>query len=464
MSEPLQPAEPAATPRPVGSTARAGEGGLSAPTRHPLAWRDAEFYDEAALHSELERVYDICHGCRRCVSLCQAFPTLFDLVDNSATMEVDGIAKADYGKVVEQCYLCDLCYQTKCPYVPPHEWNVDFPHLMLRAKAVEFRKGEVPASRQRLTNTTAFGKLASIPVITEAANAVNRSPTMRKLVSKLLDVHPEAHLPEFHSKTGRRRVGKLPQSEVTPQPAGSTRGKVAIFVTCYGNYNMPQVVEDLVVVLRHNGIEVKLVERESCCGMPKLELGDLQAVDRYKQDNLPVLAQAVAEGWDLMAPIPSCVLMFRQEIPLMYPEDAQVQAVKRGIFDPFEYLMQRHKAGLLKTGFVNALGRVAYHAPCHQRVQNIGPKTKELLALIPGTELEFIERCSGHDGSYGLRNDTYALSMKISRPVSARAEKFAPDVVSSDCPMAADHIAHGMKDHHQAPAHPISLLRRAYGI
>jgi glycerol-3-phosphate dehydrogenase subunit C len=462
MSEPQQPAEPAATPRPAG--ARAGEGGLSAPTRHPLAWRDAEFYDEAALHGELERVYDICHGCRRCVSLCQAFPTLFDLVDNSSTMEVDGIAKGDYGKVVEQCYLCDLCYQTKCPYVPPHQWNVDFPHLMLRAKAVEFRKGEVPASRQRLTNTTAFGKLASIPVITEAANAVNRSPAMRKLVSKLLDVHPEAHLPEFHSKTGRRRVGELPSHEVAPQPAGTTRGKVAIFVTCYGNYNMPQVVEDLVVVLRHNGIEVKLVERESCCGMPKLELGDLQAVDRYKQDNLPVLAQAVAEGWDLMAPIPSCVLMFRQEIPLMYPEDAQVQAVKRGIFDPFEYLMQRHKAGLLKTGFVNALGRVAYHAPCHQRVQNIGPKTKELLALIPGTELEFIERCSGHDGTYGIRNETYALSMKIARPVSARAEKFAPDVVSSDCPMAADHIAHGMKDHHQAPAHPISLLRRAYGI
>jgi len=203
MSEPPRTLQPASTPsRGPG----AGEGGLSAPTRHPLAWREAEFYDEAALHSELERVYDICHGCRRCVSLCQAFPTLFDLVDNSSTMEVDGIAKADYGKVVEQCYLCDLCYQTKCPYVPPHQWNVDFPHLMLRAKAVEFRKGEVPAARQRLTNTTAFGKLASIPVITEAANAANRSPTVRKLVSKLFDVHPEAHLPEFHSNTARRRV------------------------------------------------------------------------------------------------------------------------------------------------------------------------------------------------------------------------------------------------------------------
>jgi glycerol-3-phosphate dehydrogenase subunit C len=321
----------------------------------------------------------------------------------------------------------------------------------------------VPAAQQRLTNTTAFGKLASIPVVTEIANAVGRSPAMRKALGKVMDVHPDAHLPEFHSNTARRRIGKLPAAPVTPQAAGPTRGRVAIFVTCYGNYNMPQVVEDLAVVLRHNGLEVKLVEREQCCGMPKLELGDLDSVDRTKQANLPLLAQTVAEGWDLMAPIPSCVLMFRQEIPLMYPDDPEVQAVKRAIFDPFEYLMHRHKAGLLNTAFKQGLGKVAYHAPCHQRVQNIGPKTKELLALIPDTQLEFIERCSGHDGSYGVRKETYELSMKIGRPVSSRADKFAPDVVSSDCPMAADHIAHGMKEQ-RPPAHPLSLLRKAYGI
>ncbi len=441
----------------------AGEGGLGAPTRHPLAWRDPVFYDQSSIDKELERVFDICHGCRRCVSLCQSFPVLFDLIDNSATMEVDGVAKADYGKVVEQCYLCDLCFQTKCPYVPPHEWNVDFPHLMLRAKAASFERGEVSVPRRRLTNTTGFGKLASIPVITEIANATNRSPGLRKLTAKLLDVHPEARLPEFHSSTARRRVKKLPTPIVTLQVAGNTRGRVAIFVTCYGNYNMPQVVEDLVLVLRHNGIETKLVEREKCCGMPKLELGDLQAVDAFKKENLPVLAQAVDEGWDLMAPIPSCVLMFRQEIPLMYPDETQVQQVKRAIFDPFEYLIKRHRAGLLNTQFKTVLGKVVYHAPCHQRVQNIGPKTRELLAMIPGTELEFIERCSGHNGTYGIRRDTYAASMKIAKPVSARAEKASPDFVSSDCPMAADHIAHGMQTPPETQ-HPISLLRRVYGI
>jgi glycerol-3-phosphate dehydrogenase subunit C len=444
----------------------AGEGGLHAPTRHPLPWKAPQFYEEPALLGELERVFDICHGCRRCVSLCHAFPTLFDLVDNAPSLEVDGVAQADYWKVVEQCYLCDLCYQTKCPYVPPHPWNVDFPHLMLRAKAVQFRKGEVPASRKFLTNTTGVGKLASIPVITETVNATNRSPTMRKLLDTMLGVHPQARLPEYHSRTARKRVGAA--SAATPvaatvTPAGPTRGRVALFVTCYGNYNMPQVVEDLAVVLRHNGIEVKLVEQEQCCGMPKLELGDLESVERYKQFNLPRLAAAVKDGWDILAPVPSCVLMFRQEIPLLFPDDAEVRDVKARLFDPFEYLMHRHKAGLLNTQFANALGKVAYHAPCHQRVQNIGPKTRDVLQLVPGTEIDAIERCSGHDGTYGVRTATYELSVKLARPVARRVEQSGAQWLASDCPMAADHIAH-VAGGGRVAHHPISLLRQAYGI
>ncbi len=439
-----------------------GEGGLQAPTRHAIAWREAAFWDRAALDAELHRVYDICHGCRRCVSLCHAFPTLFDLVDASATMEVDGVAHSDYGKVVEQCYLCDLCYQTKCPYVPPHPWNVDFPHLMLRAKAQAFRRGEVPAQHRRLTHTTSIGRLASIPVIAETVNAINRSPTMRKVVRAVMGVHPDARLPEYQHPTARRRLRETPPPPVV-QSAGPTRGRVAVFVTCYGNYNMPQAVEDLVAVFRHNAIEVKLVEREQCCGMPKLELGDLDSIARYSQANLPVLAQAVREGWDITAPIPSCVLMFRQEIPLLFPDDAEVQRVRRAIFDPFEYLMHRHRAGLLDTHFEQRLGKVAYHAPCHQRVQNIGPKTRELLALIPGTQIEAVERCSGHDGTYGVRDATYERSMSIARPVVARFKQAGPDHVASDCPMAGEHLAHGI-DRARHSVHPISLLRHAYGI
>ncbi|MDH5613738.1 MAG: Fe-S oxidoreductase, partial [Gammaproteobacteria bacterium] len=166
------------------------EGSLDAPTRHPLDWKSPSFYDENNLNKELERVYDICHGCRRCVSLCNAFPTLFDLVDESDTMEVDGVAKADYMKVVDECYLCDLCFMTKCPYVPPHEWNLDFPHLMLRAKAVNFKKGNTKTRDKLLTSTDAVGKLASIPVISNIVNTVNTMSVTRKVMDKVIGVHP----------------------------------------------------------------------------------------------------------------------------------------------------------------------------------------------------------------------------------------------------------------------------------
>jgi len=442
----------------------AREGSLDAPTRHPLDWKNASFYDAAALDAELERVFHICHGCRRCVSLCQAFPTLFDLVDESSTMEVDGVAKADYAKVVDQCYLCDLCYQTKCPYVPPHEWNVDFPHLMLRAKAVQFRRGETGMAAKILSSTTAVGKLASIPLVVDVVNAANRAKPTRKLLDAALGVHPDARLPAYHADTARRRLKALDGAGTAEaQPAGRTRGKVALFATCYCNVSQPQAVEDLAAVLRHNGIGVRLVPREVCCGMPKLELGDLDSVARYKETNIPVLAAAVRDGWDITAAIPSCVLMFKQELPLMFPDDADVQLVKRHVFDPFEYLWQRHQAGLLDKTFAHPLGKVAWHAPCHQRVQNIGPRTRDVLALVPGTEVVTIERCSGHDGTYGVKRATYAISRKIAKPVENRIAQAAPDHFASDCPMAGAHLAHGLDDRPAAES-PISLLRQAYGI
>lgn len=438
------------------------EGSLDAPTRHPLDWKNPQFYDQATIDAELERVFDICHGCRRCVSLCQAFPTLFDLVDESSTMEVDGVANSDYAKVVDQCYLCDLCYQTKCPYVPPHEWNVDFPHLMLRAKAAAYQRGEAGLGAQILSSTTTVGKLATIPVVVDVVNAMNRSPTGRKLLEKALGVHRDARVPAYSSNTARKRL-KTPNGNTEAQAAGRTRGKVAIFATCYCNYSQPEPVEDLAAVFRHNGIAVKLIEREVCCGMPKLELGDLARVEKYKKQNIPVLASAIRDGWDVTATIPSCVLMFKQELPLMFPDDEDVRLVKRHIFDPFEYLWQRHQAGLLRTEFPNTLGKVAYHAPCHQRVQNIGPKTRDVLALVPGAQVQMIERCSGHDGTYGVKTTTYALSRKIAKPVESRVQQIDPAHFASDCPMAGSHIAHGLDDKPRAQS-PIGLLRHAYGI
>ncbi len=440
----------------------AREGSLEAPTRHPLDWKNPEFWDQNALDKELERVFDLCHGCRRCVSLCQSFPTLFDLVDESETMEVDGVAKADFAKVVDQCYLCDLCYQTKCPYIPPHEWNIDFPHLMLRAKALKFRQQGAPLASKVMSNTRTVGKLASIPVVVEAVNWGNKNATLRGVLEKTMGVHRDAKVPRYESRTAMKIV-RQDDDGAGAVAAGPTHGKVAVFVTCYGNFNHPKMVDDMVAVYRHNGIKVKLVRKNQCCGMPKLELGDLDSVEKYKQQNLPGLAALVADGWDIVAPIPSCVLMFRQELPLLFPEDAQVQSVKAAIFDPFEYLMHRHTAGLMNTEFKSGLGKVAWQAACHQRVQNIGPKTRQVLQLVPDTEVVAIERCSGHDGTYGVKKDTYAFARKIAKPVENRVKQAEAHHFTSDCVMAGAHIAHGLGDG-SAAEHPVSLLRLAYGI
>ena len=360
------------------------EGSLDAPTRHPIDWQNPAFYDEAQVFDELERVFDICHGCRRCFSLCNAFPTLFDAVDESETMEVDGVAKPVYWEVVDHCFLCDMCYMSKCPYVPPHEWNVDFPHLMLRAKASKVKNSGASRADRILSATDTVGRLAGIPVVAQTVNAVNQSPVGRKLLDKTLGVAPDAPLPTFHTNTLRKRLRKHSALPIEPTATDRTTGKVVLFATCYGNRNEPRIGQDLVQVFEHNQIAITLTEREKCCGMPKFELGDLEGVDAHRQSNIDELFGFVERGYDIVAPIPSCVLMFKQVLPLMYPDDPKVRAVRAAMFDPFEYLIARKADGLLNLDFTRSLGIVAYHAACHLRVQNIGLKTRELLNLVAG--------------------------------------------------------------------------------
>jgi glycerol-3-phosphate dehydrogenase subunit C len=440
------------------------EGSLEAPTRHPLDWKNPDFYDPAKVEKELERVFDICHGCRRCVNLCTAFPTLFDLVDASSTLEVDGVAKQDFAKVVDQCYLCDMCYMTKCPYVPPHPWNVDFPHLMLRAKAVKFRASGAPFRDKLLSSTDAMGKLAAIPVVAQTVNFVNRNSFARGAMQSILGVHKDRQLPPYYPTTFRRAAEASKTYQV--RDGKLAPGKVAIFSTCYVNYNEPGMGHDLLALLDHNEIPYVVVEQEACCGMPKLELGDLESVDKLKKKNIPVLAKYAKEGYAILTPVPSCTLMFKQELPLMYPDDADAAAVRDAMFDPFEYFVARKKDGLLKTQFPNSLGKVSYHIPCHSRVQNMGQKTREMLESVPGTSVTTVERCAGHDGTWGVKAEYFDNSMKIGRPVFRQMNEPGPDYVSSDCPIAARHILQGIGEQEKPAekAHPLTLLKKAYGL
>ncbi len=441
------------------------EGNLEAPTRHPLDWTNPDFYNTEKLEAEMERVFDLCHGCRRCVNLCGSFPTLFDLVDATEEGEVEGVAKADYQKVVDQCYLCDVCYMTKCPYTPPHPWNIDFPHLMLRAKAVAFKQGKASFRDKLLSSTDQLGHFAGIPIVTQAVNAVNNIGVTRLAMEGALGVDKKAWIPEYAPKTFPQLA--KPSKPYAVKDGERTPGKVAIYATCYINYNEPGIGQDLIKILNHNEIPYALVDKEACCGMPKLELGDLESVKENKENNIPKLAKLAREGYAIVTPIPSCTLMFKQELPLMFPDDADVQAVKEAMWDPFEYFIARSKDGLLKQDFKEELGHVSYHVACHSRVQNVGQKTAEALKLIPGTAVNVVERCSGHSGTWGVKKEFHAMAMKIGRPVFRSMAEETPNYISSDCQLAGHHIAQGMEElglPKTAMAHPLTLMAKAYGL
>ena len=297
----------------------------------------------------------------------------------------------------------------------------------------------------------------------QIVNATNKTSLGRSLLQSTLGVHKDAPIPDYHSNSARKQLKDYRNaSGEGAEPTDSTRGKVVLYTTCYGNRNKPEIDTDLVDVFRHNGIPMAIAEKEVCCGMPKLELGDLESVKKAKETNIPILAAMVDDGWDIVTPIPSCTLMFKQELPLMFPDDPDVIKVRDAMYDPFEYLMLRHKDGKLNTEFRNTLGKVSYQVPCHLRVQNIGLKTRDLLQLVPDTQVEAIERCSGHDGTYAVKKEYHDISKKIARPVVNRVKKAETDHFISDCPMAADQISQDLED--REGEHPMGLLKHAYGL
>ncbi|MEY4711016.1 MAG: hypothetical protein RIS88_466, partial [Pseudomonadota bacterium] len=361
------------------------------------------------------------------------------------------------------------CYLTKCPYVPPHEWNLDFPHTMLRAKAIKFKKGEVGAAEKFLASTDTHGKFAGIPIVVQAVNAVNKTNAARSVMESVLGVDQNAWLPSLATRKFRSSAAESKDFPV--KDGAKTPGKVAIYATCYVNYNEPGIGHDLLKVLDHNEVPYVLVEKEKCCGMPKLELGDLESVDENKQANIPVLARYARDGFAIMAAVPSCTLMFKQELPLMYPDDAEVQLVKEAMWDPFEYLMARKRDGMLKTEFTQPLGKISYQVPCHGRVQNIGKKTEEMLKMIPETYVQTNERCSGHAGTFGVKKAYHEQAMKIGKPLFKKMAEHpqggAPDYITSDCPLGGHHIAQGFERNGLGSPemqHPLTLVRKAYGL
>ena len=443
------------------------EGSLDAPTRHPLNWRDPDFYDRAKIDAEMQRIFDICHGCRRCFNLCDSFPRLFDLVDNSATGEVDGVDRADYAKVVEACTLCDMCFMTKCPYVPPHEWNVDFPHLMLRYLAADFREGKTPWTQRQLVKTDRNGRLGSAvaPLANWATKTDNR--LTRPALERLAHIDRRATLPEYHRRTFLRRAEAASPDINAEAPA---RGrKVVLYATCFVNYNSPQIGEAMRAILAKNGIAAE-VAYPGCCGMPQLEQGDIARTAESARRVAAALAPYLDQGYDVVALVPSCALMLKFEWPLILPDDAAVARLARATFDATEYIVDIAKKEGLAPGLAALPGSISLHLPCHARAQNMGAKAAEMLRLVPGTETAVIERCSGHGGSWGVLKENFDVALKVGKPAARQAAKNAGAFLASECPLAGAHLVQGIAalDGEAAPLalafHPVELFARAYGL
>ncbi|MBG0793256.1 glycerol-3-phosphate dehydrogenase [Methylocystis sp. H62] len=443
------------------------EGSLEAPIRYPLDWRSADFYDDAKLDAEMRRVFDICHTCRRCFNLCDSFPRLFDLIDESKSGELDTVASADFKKVVDACTLCDMCFMSKCPYVPPHEFNIDFPHLILRYRAVEAKKNGVPAVDRALADTDRYGKWATL--ISGAANWATRrdNTTMRGLEEKVAGVDRNAELPKYASKTLEAQATANPPARNDSAPAKAR--KAVLYATCYGDYNDTSIGMSALAVLARNGVETKVVH-PACCGMPKLEQGMLDDVAEAARKVAAAFAPYIDQGYDIVAPVPSCALMLKFEWPLILPEDESVKRLAEATFDLSEYVVDIARKEGLAEGMAPLDGGVAFHVSCHSRAQNIGQKGAELLALIPEADVAVVERCSGHGGAWGYKKGNFETAMKVGKPAARQLQNADKKHVVSECPLAGLHIEQeietlgGETPKPERVGHPIVLMARAYGL
>ena len=438
------------------------EGSLDAPTRHPIAWQEDAFYDEAALDAELRRVFDICHGCRRCFNLCDSFPKLFDLIDESATEEVEDLSAAELKSVVDECTLCDMCFLTKCPYVPPHEFDLDFPHLMLRYRAVEHKKGQTSFADKQLAETDRNGALGSFGAGLTNWATREGSP-VRGIMQATVGIDKKAYLPTF-ADIPFTQSARIP----APNPDAPAFGrKVVLYASCYGEFNDQTPGEAAINLLAHNGVQVR-VEHPQCCGMPKFENGDLAAVSGSAESVAAFFAPLIAEGWDVVPLTTSCALMLKFEWPLLVPGNEQVEALSKATFDLSEIVVDISKRhGLMPIAELPAT--IGVHFACHARAQNMGPKAMEMLKLIPGAKPQLTERCSGHGGKWGIFKENFETAIKVGKPAARNIAKGNPDIVVSECPLAGPHLrqvmeANGAETIPERIGHPIEVMAKAYGF
>jgi glycerol-3-phosphate dehydrogenase subunit C len=412
---------------------------------------DPKYYDAKAVEKELERVTELCDGCRRCYRLCTSFDFMLDDCVDRNDGDIAKITSADYRKIVDLCWQCKLCFN-HCPYTPPHKWNIDFPRLMLRAKAARAKAEGVSFQDRALGDVDLVGTIGSATA--PFSNWANSFPPHRALMEKALGIESSRRLPTFHRRTFASWMtarGTRPSTEKT---------SVTLFYSCSVNYNEPQVGRDAVSVLEKNDCAVKCPE-QVCCGMPFLDGGDIENARKNARKNVESLRAAADRGDKIVVPQPTCSYVLKNEYPLLVPGEASAK-VAAATMDLFEYLASRKAEGTLSTDWSGkAPGRVSYQIPCHLRAQNMGFKTRDVLNSIPGTTVTVIEKCTAMDGTWGMKKENFKVSMQFAKKAADEMSAAQPDVLSTDCSLSALQIeeASGRK-----PVHPIALVREAYGI
>ena len=440
------------------------EGSTQAPIRHPIPWRDEDFWDQLSLDKELRRVFDICHGCRRCFNLCDSFPQLFDVIDESESGELDTVSSDTFPKIAESCTLCDMCFLTKCPYVPPHEFNIDFPHLMLRARAVETEKiGKPPFIQNQLAQTDRNGIIGKkFGFILNFFTNINNK-IFRKILNYIAGIDFKVILPKFDKK-------KFEIPLINKEGKANKR-KAVIYTSCFANYNRPEIAEASLAVLAAQGVEIKLHYPE-CCGMPMLEQGNIERVSVSAEKISESFISFIEDGFDVIALTSSCALMMKYEWPLILPENESVKLLSQNTYDIDEYLVDISKKEGLVDGMKPLDGGISLHLACHSRAQNMGAKSNELLKLIPEADISIVERCSGHGGTFGVLTPTHDLARKVGKPAARMVAKADPSYVISSCPLASKHLSQitkedvikDKKSKSIRSGHPIELMAVSYGF
>ena len=439
------------------------EGGLRKPERKTINIGDPKFWNETELDTELRRQFDVCHSCRRCFNLCDSFPKLFDLIDEAPSMELDTVDSSSFKNVVDACTLCDMCFMVSCPYVPPHEFAIDIPSIFIRYKALENKKNTDLIDNQ-IAKTDLNGRIGVYFSIISNFFLNKRRILFRKILSLFIGIDASVTLPKFNKTSFKKFFTKYKKKFDFKKHYNE---KILIFNTCYVNYNDSKIGEALVKVLEKNNVYMEQFY-EGCCKMPQLEQGKVHEVQIQSEKTANLLKEKIDQGFKVVTPIASCALMIKSHWPLLSPDNKNVAQLAKATMDIDEYIWDLNNRKGLVDGMKSLNKDITLHSSCHSRAQNIGPKSAQILKLIPDTKTINIEKCSGHGGTWGIKKKWNKTARKVG--LSAAKQVFKEDgIIASTCPLAGLHLQDineqkKLRDSNSKIYHPIELIAKSYGF